>query len=145
MGQFDPSGLATYMCMKPLHKLGGTGLRSGPDVPGNPLYHQFVCVPDGKGGISCGGQDDGSGIGWGDGKPSKDRYEPQQCVQVENDNKCVETCLRDAMDDPRRPPYLLLGGGTTRMGGRVPGVSMNCQQWAQYQLRRCKVECRAKR
>src|SRR5688500_8134489 len=122
LGNFDPSGLVTYMCTKPLHKLGGHGLRSGLDVPGNPLYHQYICVPDGKGGRSCGGQDDGSGFGFGPGKPSSDGYAPQQCVQVENDNKCIEKCLRDAIDDPNRPPYWLFGGGTVRIGGSVPGI-----------------------
>ena len=46
----DPLGLSTYICRKPLTKLNSTNeleghenrwdnQRSGPDVPGNPLYH----------------------------------------------------------------------------------------------------------
>ncbi|SQD05882.1 rhsC element core protein RshC [Escherichia coli] len=31
--------------------MGGTGERSGPDIWGNPFYHQYLCVPDGKGTI----------------------------------------------------------------------------------------------
>ena len=73
----DPFGLQTFMCTKPLHALGGTGLRSGPDIPGNLLYHQFICVPDGKGGMSCGGQDRQKGP-FGPGKPSKDDYDEKQ-------------------------------------------------------------------
>jgi RHS repeat-associated protein len=39
-----PVGLKSYMCKKPLHAMGGKGKRSGPDVWGNPLYHQYYCV-----------------------------------------------------------------------------------------------------
>jgi len=53
----DPFGLTTYMCTKPLHALGGSGDRSGPDVPGNLLYHQFFCVFDSNGKLTYDGQD----------------------------------------------------------------------------------------
>jgi RHS repeat-associated protein len=95
----DPTGLVSYMCTKPLHALGGAGLRSGPDVPGNPLYHQFLCVSNGKGGHGCGGQDRGDGA-WGPGKPSEDYYVPQQCKKLDDDNKCFEKCLTEGMDSP---------------------------------------------
>jgi RHS repeat-associated protein len=53
----DPMGLKTFMCMKPLDALGGTGRRSGPDIWGNPFYHQYICVASSNGTIVCGGQD----------------------------------------------------------------------------------------
>ncbi|HAX1953570.1 TPA: hypothetical protein JXT30_005856, partial [Escherichia coli] len=59
--------------------MGGTGERSGPDIWGNPFYHQYLCVPDGKGDYTCGGQDQrgeskGDGL-WGPGKASNDTKE----------------------------------------------------------------------
>jgi len=44
INRFDPLGLKSYMCKKPLQAMGGKGKRSGPDVWGNPLYHQYYCV-----------------------------------------------------------------------------------------------------
>ena len=139
----DPLGLATFMCTKPLHALGGDGLRSGPDIPGNPLYHQYVCVPGANGQMQCGGQDRANGA-FGPGKPSDDQFKPGSCEKVEDDNKCVEQCILSAVDNPRRPPYWLVGGGTSRLSGEVPGIGMNCQQWADYQVRRCVAQCRKK-
>jgi hypothetical protein len=130
----DPLGLQTYMCTTPLHALGGKGLRSGPDILGNPLYHQFICVPDGNGGTSCGGQDRAKGP-FGPGKPSTDSYEPQQCKKVDDD-KCVEQCLLKKIADPNRPSYSLFGGG-----GRNAG-SYNCQQWADKKLSDCLAQCK---
>ncbi|EFF9657458.1 protein rhsC, partial [Escherichia coli] len=57
ISNIDPLGLETLKCIKPLHSMGGTGERSGPDIWGNPFYHQYLCVPDGKGDYTCGGQD----------------------------------------------------------------------------------------
>ena len=139
----DPMGLATFMCTVPLHALGGEGRRSGPDVPGNLLYHQYVCVPDANGKMQCSGQDRANGA-FGPGKPSDDKFKPESCEKVEDDNKCVEQCILSAGNNPRRPPYWLVGGGTARLGGEVPGVAMNCQQWADYQVRRCVAQCRKK-
>ncbi|MGG7387344.1 RHS repeat-associated core domain-containing protein, partial [Escherichia coli] len=49
ISNIDPLGLETLKCIKPLHSMGGTGERSVPDIWGNPFYHQYLCVPDGKG------------------------------------------------------------------------------------------------
>ncbi|MCZ0216344.1 DUF6531 domain-containing protein [Escherichia coli] len=75
ISNIDPLGLETLKCIKPLHSMGGTGERSGPDIWGNPFYHQYLCVPDGKGDYTCGGQDQrgeskGDGL-WGPGKASR--------------------------------------------------------------------------
>ena len=139
----DLLGLATHMCMVPLHTIGGEQQRSGPDVPGNLAYHQYVCVPDANGQIQCGGQDREKGA-YGPGKPSDDTFKPANCEKIEDDNECVEQCILSAVRNPRRPPYWLLGGGTSRLGGETPGIGMNCQQWADYQVRRCVYECRKK-
>ena len=127
----DPSGLKTAMCTKPLHALGGTGARSGWDIPGNPLYHQYACVSDGKGGMTCGGQDQ-RGKKWydpinGPGKPSDDKYNPQSCKDVEPDNKCIESCLVDKFAGPR-PRYGIPFG-------------TDCQEWADNALESCRNKC----
>jgi len=124
----DPTGLATYTCKQPLQALGGTGYRSGPDIPWNPLYHEYLCVttPDG---IRCGGQDRGGNPFYSPGKPSVDRYKPEACPLSEPDNQCVEQCILRAFGEPR-PYYGLTGPGT------------NCQEWANEVLRRCRGQCR---
>ncbi|MEK6777632.1 MAG: RHS repeat-associated core domain-containing protein, partial [bacterium] len=91
----DPSGLITYQCRKPIDPVGGKGKRSGPDIPGNPLYHQYSCVIDSAGNITCGGQDrTGSGAGSA-GKASNDTYNSDRCEKVQDDNQCFEQCLKD--------------------------------------------------
>ena len=136
----DPLGLETAMCTKPLHAFGEKwGPRFYPESKWNPspFYHQFVCVPDGKGGTTCGGQDRKDGA-FGPGKPSDDKYDPKQCKKVDDD-KCVEDCLLKKIADPKRPEYSLFGGG-----GRNGG-SFNCQQWADKILSDCQAECKAKK
>ena len=129
----DPLGLTTYMCQQPLHAFGGTGVRSGPDIPGNPLYHQFFCVSDGKGGYICGGQDrEGSAFFPGSpGKPSNDKWpsNADQACQIKDDRQCVDQCVIRKISDPKRPWYAIGPLGT------------DCQEWADKALRECRKEC----
>ena len=129
----DVFGLQTYMCTQPLHALGGTGLRSGPDIWGNPLYHKYICVPDGNDSIVCGGQDRAGGP-FSPGIPSKDTFKENGCKVVEPSNDCIESCLRETIQDPQRPRYWLFGGG--RNGGQ------NCQQWADTIIDKCRRQCK---
>ena len=122
----DPFGLRTFTCKKPLDAIGGSGLRSGPDIPGNPLFHEFLCVKNGDA-VTCGGQDRTGGP-FSPGKPSDDKFVPQQCDEIAPDNDCLEQCLIDAFS-AQRPFYGLTGPGT------------NCQEWAGYVLSRCKRQC----
>ncbi len=46
VSKIDPLGLATFMCTRNLNNV---PFRFGP------LFHQYICVPDGKGGQTCGG------------------------------------------------------------------------------------------
>ncbi len=130
----DPLGLKTFMCTMPLHALGGEGARSGWDVPGNPLYHQYLCINDGKGGYTCGGQDQ-RGQKWydpitGPGKPSDDKYDPQTCEQKEPDNNCIEQCLLKKFAGPR-PRYGIPFG-------------TDCQEWSDDALKDCQKQCKKK-
>lgn len=131
----DPFGLDAYMCKKPLDAFGGTGTRSGPDVPGNPAYHQYICVKNGKATI-CGGQDNTNWPSpWGPGKPSdpkNDKFDPQRC-EKKDDRSCMDECLTRAIQSPDRPPYGLFGPGT------------NCQEWADSTYMQCAYDCRGKK
>ena len=106
----DPLGLKTYQCRKPLDAMGGSGTRSGPDTWGNPFYHQYSCVIDSQGKITCGGQDrTGSSMG-SPGKPSNDSYKPKQCEKAQDDNQCFEQCMIDEWAKPR--PWFGIPFGT---------------------------------
>lgn len=125
----DPTGLDAYMCTKPLDALGGSGTRSGPDIWGNPAYHQYICVKDGKTTV-CGGQDREGGP-WSPGKPSKDEFKPERCKK-KDDRSCMDECLKKAIQSTNRPSYGLFGPGT------------NCQEWADDTYARCMAECKGK-
>ncbi len=122
----DPSGLKAYMCKKFLHALGGTGQRTGPDIFGNPLYHQYICVSN-NGNTRCGGQDRNGG-GWSNGRPSEDTYNSANCSEINSANECIDTCLLITFSSTR-PFYGLFGPGT------------NCQEWANEAYNNCKLKC----
>lgn len=122
----DPSGLEAYRCRKPLDALGGRGQRSGPDIIGNPLFHQYLCV-ERNGVIVCGGQASQGDRLYGPGVPSKDIFNASNC-KVISDNQCVEDCLLMRFKN-RRPYYGLVGPGT------------NCQEWSDDQFQECLNSC----
>jgi hypothetical protein len=136
--RIDPFGLDAYRCKKPLDALtdlfGGSGERSGPDVPGNPLYHQYICVKVGDT-VVCGGQTLQHPEGetpapwdqWGPGAPSKDEFVPDRC-EKETGDSCMDKCLKRAFAEPR-PDYGLVFPGT------------NCQEWSDDVFDRCKKQC----
>ncbi|EII3509387.1 rhs element protein RhsC, partial [Escherichia coli] len=142
ISNIDPLGLETLKCIKPLHSMGGTGERSGPDIWGNPFYHQYLCVPDGKGDYTCGGQDQrgeskGDGL-WGPGKASNDTKEAAgRCDLVETDNSCVENCLKGNFKEVR-PRYSVLPDIFTPIN---LGLFKNCQDWSNDSLETCKMKC----
>ncbi|HAN4605497.1 TPA: RHS repeat protein, partial [Escherichia coli] len=142
ISNIDPLGLETLKCIKPLHSMGGTGERSGPDIWGNPFYHQYLCVPDGKGDYTCGGQDQrgeskGDGL-WGPGKASNDTKEAAgRCDLVETDNSCVENCLKGKFKEVR-PRYSVLPDIFTPIN---LGLFKNCQDWSNDSLETCKMKC----
>jgi RHS repeat-associated protein len=103
----DPTGLETYQCRRPLGGLPGDNQRSGPDIWGNPFYHQYSCTRDDKGKLVCGGQ--GFSDSWwsSPGKsttPATDYYSADACKQTQSDNKCFEQCLINEWKKPR-PRY----------------------------------------
>jgi RHS repeat-associated protein len=118
----DPEGLDGFSCMKPLHALGGQGRRSGPDIWGNPLYHQYLCVQIG-GKMVCGGQDRRGNPFWSAGRPSNDTYSEPNCDPFPT-TPAQDQCVADRFKGGR-PQYGLLGPGT------------NCQEWAREVLHQC--------
>jgi RHS repeat-associated protein len=128
----DPAGLATYECKKPLKTLGPWGgtRRTGPDVPGNPLYHGWLCVKRGKV-VLCGEQnhaDNRSPLG-APGKDLGPPFDRKLCRQIEPDSSCLEDCLKRQFAAPR-PWYNFLGIG---------GAS--CQDWEDDVLDSCRNGC----
>ena len=122
----DPYGWKTFSCKKPL-SIGGTGSRSGPDVPGNPLYHQYTCTLDSSGKMVCGGQDRrGSALG-SPGKPSNDSYDSRYCEEELDDYSCYEQCLQDEWVKPR-PKY------------GIP-LGTDCQEYDDDINKKCRQRC----
>ena len=134
----DPFGLATFMCTKPLHGLGDTwGPRLYPESKWNPspTYHQFLCVKDGSGKLTCGGQDRTGSAAWSDGKPSDDKW-PESghgiCEQ-QDETDCVDKCVIQNVNNPKRPRYGIGPQGT------------DCQEWADDVLKQCQKACKGKK
>jgi RHS repeat-associated protein len=129
----DPDGLVTYKCTKPLDALGGEKApkgkrRTGPDVWGNPLYHQFLCVQEKGKTPVCAGLTQENGNPFGPGAKSKDVFIPGRCDVANDDNACLESCLLKKFDEPR-PWY------------GVTGIGTNCQHWADVVFNDCSRQC----
>lgn len=122
----DPFGLKTYKCKKPL-SIGGTGTRSGPDVPGNPLYHQWSCTIDRLGNVVCGGQDRSGRATGSPGIPSNDVYDPQYCEESLGDYACFETCLQQ-------------GWASSRPRYGIP-FGTDCQEYDDDVNKKCRQKC----
>ncbi|HSD44478.1 MAG TPA: RHS repeat-associated core domain-containing protein [Burkholderiales bacterium] len=126
----DPTGLETYQCRRPLGGLPGDNQRSGPDILGNPFYHQYSCTRDAKGNLVCGGQ--GFSESWWSSPgrpttPATDYYSAGACKQTQGDNRCFEKCLIDEWKKPR-PRY------------GVP-FGTDCQEYDDDVNSRCRKTC----
>jgi RHS repeat-associated protein len=119
----DPLGLATEMCKRKLDKV---------PFSFGPLFHQYVCVSDGKGGKTCGG------LGPVGGNPfnSKGKMEFEEstkgssCETVADDNVCIEQCI--AAEFTKTPPNYSLDLSRGE----------NCQSWANAAFATCQAQCR---
>ena len=131
ISRMDPTGLAAYVCMQPLHACGNTGSRRCFfDFPGNPFYHQYLCVIQPNGNITCGGQDRSGGFLSSPGKPSQDSfpYNRQDMCEKRDDRPCVDNCVKRKLLNPERPRYGIPFG-------------TDCQEWSDDALRQCQKEC----
>ena len=121
----DPLGLDTYMCKKPLDASGSIGPYIGPNTPGSPFYHQYICVVN-ENGPQCVGQSSVGGKAYGEGTPSTDYFTSSGCEKVST-NKCIEACILNTGSN--RPTYGVVGPGT------------NCQEWATDTFNKCVSQC----
>lgn len=133
----DPTGLDTYVCRKPLDKISG---KDAPNVQQrsiwwldywpNPLFHEYLCVIDKKGKVTCGGQDQAQNQFNGPGSPDPNAKFGPRC-ELESESNCIDNCIKNAINNPERPWFDWLN----RKGG------VNCQRWAETQLEMCKAAC----
>jgi hypothetical protein len=131
----DALGLDAYICKVPAKgdPKDKNDTRYGPDVFGNPIYHQYICIVNPDGSSSCGGKrprsqppDMTTPV---PSEPSEDYYERGRCSQASKaPGSCFENCLKQRID-PKTP----------RGGYRVYGA--NCQDWVTDQYWGCMTEC----
>lgn len=136
--RMDPLGLASYRCHAPLNpvhaaieKSLGFPLRRlslGPDLA---VRHEYLCVVDTDGAVSCGGQapvKSGNPV-YAPGTPTYDSFAAGDCTGIRADDLCFENCLRERFDAPR-PQYSLFN-----IGGE------NCQAWSTRLEAECVQTC----
>ncbi len=129
----DRLGLTTFQCTKPLDAITGN---FGSGVSGfaknniPTAYHQYSCVVDTKGKITCGGQDhQGSPIS-SPGKPSNDKLSAGLCEETQPDNNCFEQCMIVEWKKPR-PRYGIPFG-------------TDCQEYDDEVNQKCAKQCKGK-
>src|SRR5262249_3272184 len=127
----DPTGLASYVCLKPLNALADlAGMRSDQrrsfnENPWNPLFHEFICTdnPNPSSPPICGGLQSSNGgiLGWG--AQSQDEFSRDRCLQMDSKHQnCFDQCVFEAIQGNRPTIYFL--------GGYFSGPIQNCQAWA---------------
>jgi RHS repeat-associated protein len=130
----DPTGLESYRCRRPLGQLPGKNKRSGPDIWGNPFYHQYSCTRDPKTKkLVCGGQGFSNSWWSSPGEPTTsetDYYDSEACEKTQDDNPCFEKCLIDEWGK-KRPKYGLPFG-------------MDCQEYDESVNTTCREKCKLK-
>ena len=130
----DPLGLKTYQCTKPLNalteKLGlPASTFASKYVPA--AYHQYSCVVDKDGKITCGGQDHEGSPLRSPGKRSEDTKDAGQCKESQPDNTCFEDCLKKEWKKTR-PMYGIPFG-------------QDCQEYDDDVNATCRKQCKLKK
>ena len=124
---YDTRGTETAMCTR---RLNNVPIRVGP------LFHQYICVPDGKGGKTCGGLGPSGSMRDSPGKveyESSDSQSKSQCKKVADDDKCLEDCIQKKFREGPPNYSVDLSHGD------------NCQTWADRAFITCQAECRGKK
>ena len=119
-------GLATYMCTR---NLSNVPFRVGP------LFHQYVCVPDGKGGQTCGGLGPSGKMFDSPGviEYEKTSSSSSSCEKAANDNTCIEQCIKDDFKKTSPNYSVDLSKG------------QNCQIWVTSTVSSCQLQCVGKK
>lgn len=129
----DRDGLKTYKCKRTLKALGGSGQRSGPDISGNPFFHEFLCTVDTSGKQYCVGFTSANGGLFGPGALDyEDEYSSEQCDEARDDDSCVESCIARRTNGSQSLPQYAIDGG---------GRGWNRQQYVDYACDACVAEC----
>ncbi len=127
LNALDATGLATYRCERPLRDYDNTSMdddrKNGPDVSGNPFYHEYTCVQQGKHMI-CNGH--------GPRGPTHDVYSPYRCDKTHEDDVCLESCVASRLESNERPDYSYQGD---------PFGPPNCKDWARTNIAECEDAC----
>ena len=101
------------------------------DIPGNPFYHQYLCVIDPNGNTTCGGQDRTGNPLSSAGKPSEDYCpynRPDMCRKADLAQIASTNVFNSRIRSPERPNYGIPFG-------------TDCQEWSDDVLRECQAEC----
>jgi RHS repeat-associated protein len=119
----DPLGLATYMCTR---RLRNVPFRAGP------LYHQYVCVGTASGRFTCGGLVPSGSMFDSPGVIEPDPFRQKSCQLVQDDNDCVEKCIKGTFGKPPPNYSVDLSRGE------------NCQTYANAAVIDCVARCKVK-
>ena len=132
----DPMGLDTFICRRPL---GGSPGGVAPPV----FNHTYVCVGSGAnmdsaGSMVCGSTTASHGGAvantWrgSEGRPTSsntDYYKPEACTKHDDENTCIETCIKDELNKKTRPWYAVGPAGT------------DCQEYTDDVVSDCEKRC----
>lgn len=131
VSKIDPMGLATYICQRPL---GGNPGSWAPPV----LNHTYACVGSDPNNMSCGSTTASTQGIWPNVKegspgvpttPNKDYYHPDACEKRWDEDSCIETCVANALKDPKRPWYA------------VGPLGDDCQEYTANIVETCERRC----
>jgi RHS repeat-associated protein len=144
----DPKGLKTWRCIRPLSGQPGEDRRNGPDIWGNPSWHQYSCITNPETHICtgnsmipssykcvlnpqkvvCKGQAPSGNPLQSPGVIHDEKYHPDACDETMDDNKCYEKCISDEWKKPA-PTY------------GWPGPGTDCKEYDDDINKKCKKEC----
>ena len=130
VSNIDPLGLETYICRRPL---GGAPGSFAPPL----LNHTYVCVGSGSN-MVCGSTTASSGgalssiLKGSPGAPTTsatDYFKPEVCERRRGEDSCIETCVANALKNPKRPKYGVGPAGT------------DCQEYTEDLVSTCEKRC----
>jgi uncharacterized protein RhaS with RHS repeats len=119
----DQFGLDTAMCTR---RLNHVPFRVGP------LFHQYVCVGNVQTGYTCRGLGPTGNMFNSPGKLETDSYSTKSCQTVQPENKCVESCIKNAFISALANYSVDVSHGN------------NCQTYADSTVSQCVARCQAK-
>ena len=124
MAKSDPVGLATFMCTRRLNNVPFTA---------GPFYHQFVCVGNPTANPVCGGLGPTGSMFDSPGQVEPDKYKPERCEKINDDDECIEACIRRKFVSAAPNYSVDLSHG------------QNCQTYAREVVGDCVAYCQMKR